>query len=73
MKRKLRRLRHTHPEWVTALNFKRIYPSIQINKVTSEISRGIRFVYINLSNFKYSWYWAIDNAEIRTIGIKPNK
>lgn len=73
MKRKLRRLRHTRPEWVTALQFARVHPSAQINKVVSKISNGIRFIYIFVTNYKYAWYWAKGSAEIRTIGIKPNK
>lgn len=73
MKRKLRRLRHTRPEWVTALNFARLYPSAQINEVITESISGVRFVQIYIKNWSNAWYFANGDAEIRTIGIKPNK
>lgn len=73
MKRKLRRLRHTRPEWITVLNFARLYPSAQINKVITESINGVRFVQIYIKNWVNAWYFANGEAEIRTIGIKPNK
>ena len=73
MRRKLRRIRHTRPEWVTALNFARVYPSLQINEVLTQSINGVRFVQIHVKNWVNAWYWAKGNAEIRTIGIKPNK